>query len=84
MTHSWAAPHRRTPSYACDPHRIARASYLTLGNTVPHLHTHAVPRYRDDPAPGGPIEWVQIFSPAPVPDAELHRQAARLRALLAS
>ena len=36
----------------------------------------------DDPAPGGPIEWAQIFSPDPVPDAELQRQAASLRALL--
>ena len=38
-----------------------KMNYLTLGNTVPHLHTHVVPRYRDDPAPGGPIEWAQIF-----------------------
>jgi len=59
-----------------------KVNYMTLGNTVPHLHTHVVPRYRDDPAPGGPIDWAQIFSPGPVPDAELHRQAASLRALL--
>jgi len=61
-----------------------KVNYLTLGNKVPHLHTHVVPRYRNDPAPGGPIEWAQIFSADPVPDAELHRQAASLRALLAS
>jgi len=60
-----------------------KMNYMTLGNTVPHLHTHVVPRYRDDPAPGGPIEWRQIFSPDPVPDADLHRQAADLRARLA-
>jgi diadenosine tetraphosphate (Ap4A) HIT family hydrolase len=59
-----------------------KMNYLTLGNTVPHLHTHVLPRYRDDPAPGGPIEWEQIFSPDPVPEADLHRQAASLRALL--
>jgi hypothetical protein len=41
-----------------------------------------VPRYLDDPAPGGPIEWAQMFSPHPVPDAELQRQAASLRVLL--
>jgi diadenosine tetraphosphate (Ap4A) HIT family hydrolase len=61
-----------------------KLNYLTLGNTVPHLHTHVVPRYRDDPAPGGPIEWAQIFSPDPVPDTELQRQAAGLRVLLAN
>lgn len=38
----------------------------------------------EDPAPGGPIEWAQIFSPEPVPDAELCRQAASLRVLLTS
>jgi len=25
-------------------------NYETLGNTVPHLHTHLVPRYRGDKA----------------------------------
>jgi diadenosine tetraphosphate (Ap4A) HIT family hydrolase len=61
-----------------------KLNYMTLGNTVPHLHTHVVPRYRDDPAPGGPIEWAQISSPEPVADAELQRQAASLRVLLAT
>jgi diadenosine tetraphosphate (Ap4A) HIT family hydrolase len=60
-----------------------KMNYQTLGNTVPHLHTHVVPRYLDDPAPGGPIPWDDIFSPDPVPEPDLHRQAARLRALLA-
>jgi diadenosine tetraphosphate (Ap4A) HIT family hydrolase len=60
-----------------------KMNYLTLGNTVPHLHTHVLPRYLDDPAPGGPIVWQDIFAADPVPDAELHAQAADLRALLA-
>lgn len=59
-----------------------KLNYLTLGNTVPHLHTHVVPRYLDDPAPGGPIAWDDMFAPDPVPDAELLSQAADLRALL--
>jgi diadenosine tetraphosphate (Ap4A) HIT family hydrolase len=59
-----------------------KLNYFTLGNQVPHLHTHVLPRYRDDPAPGGPIGWQDIFSPDPVSDAELHAQAADLRALL--
>jgi diadenosine tetraphosphate (Ap4A) HIT family hydrolase len=62
-----------------DPVKI---NYMTLGNIVPHLHTHVVPRYRDDPAPGGPLAWEQIRTSDPVPDAELYRQAADLRALL--
>lgn len=27
-----------------------------LGNTVPHLHAHLIPRYYGDPAPGRPID----------------------------
>ncbi|MBO0818425.1 MAG: HIT family protein [Actinobacteria bacterium] len=60
-----------------------KLNYMTLGNGVPHLHTHVVPRYPDDPAPGGPIAWEDINSPEPVPDADLRRQAAGLRARLA-
>ena len=60
-----------------------KLNYMTLGNTVPHLHTHVVPRYRDDPAPGGPLAWEQIAAPDPVPEAGLRSQAADLRALLA-
>lgn len=60
-----------------------KINYMTLGNTVPHLHTHVVPRYRGDPAPGGPIAWQDILAPSPVPDAELRAQAADLHALLA-
>lgn len=59
-----------------------KLNYMTLGNTVPHLHTHVLPRYQDDPAPGGPIAWEAIFAADPVPEAELRRQAADLRGLL--
>ncbi len=60
-----------------------KVNYLTLGNTVPHLHTHVVPRYRDDPAPGGPIAWEEIFTSDPAPEADLRGQAVGLRLLLA-
>jgi diadenosine tetraphosphate (Ap4A) HIT family hydrolase len=65
----------------CAAHPV-KMNYMTLGNTVPHLHTHVVPRYRDDPAPGGPLAWEQIQPPEPVPEPDLRRQAADLRALL--
>jgi diadenosine tetraphosphate (Ap4A) HIT family hydrolase len=35
----------------------AKLNYETLGNAVPHLHTHVVPRGHDDPNPGGPLPW---------------------------
>ena len=59
-----------------------KLNYLTLGNTVPHLHTHVLPRYRDDPAPGGPIPWDAIFTAEALPDNELQQQANDLRRLL--
>ncbi len=29
------------------------------GNTLPHLHLHLYPRYRDDPFPGQPIDYTE-------------------------
>jgi diadenosine tetraphosphate (Ap4A) HIT family hydrolase len=55
-----------------------------LGNGVPHLHAHLVPRYREDPAAGGPMaleDW--RFDDLDPEDPEvLEADAASLRALL--
>jgi diadenosine tetraphosphate (Ap4A) HIT family hydrolase len=59
-----------------------KLNYQMLGNSVPHLHTHVLPRYPDDPAPGGPIPWEAIFRAEPLPDQELQEQAEDLRRLL--
>jgi diadenosine tetraphosphate (Ap4A) HIT family hydrolase len=32
-----------------------KMNYQTLGNALPHLHTHVIPRYADDPSPGMPF-----------------------------
>lgn len=32
-----------------------RINYCTLGNTLPHVHTHIIPRYSNDPIPTRPI-----------------------------
>jgi diadenosine tetraphosphate (Ap4A) HIT family hydrolase len=61
-----------------------KINYLLLGNLVPHLHTHVVPRYRDDPAAGGPISWETLVAPPPTPTSVLHDQAGKLRAALSS
>jgi diadenosine tetraphosphate (Ap4A) HIT family hydrolase len=59
-----------------------KLNLLTLGNWVPHLHTHVIPRYHDDPAPGGPIAWDAIFTESPTDPAVLERQAAAIREAL--
>lgn len=56
-----------------------KLNYFTLGNTVPHLHTHVVPRYRHDPAPGGPISWDEVVAPTAMAEDELRRVATALR-----
>jgi diadenosine tetraphosphate (Ap4A) HIT family hydrolase len=62
--------------------RPVKVNLLTLGNWVPHLHTHVVPRYLDDPAPGGPLPWDDLAAPEPTDPEVLRHQAAALRARL--
>ena len=64
-------------------HRVfspCHLNYQLLGNAVPHVHTHVIPRYLDDPAPGKPLPtkmWEESLS---VSDADLVTQVALLRA----
>jgi diadenosine tetraphosphate (Ap4A) HIT family hydrolase len=61
-----------------------KMNWLSLGNNVPHLHVHLVPRYADDDHAGGPIE-ADAFERAreqPLDDETLRTEAAALRALL--
>ncbi|MEU8134963.1 HIT family protein [Streptodolium elevatio] len=43
-----------------DAFDVWKVNYETLGNALPHLHTHVIPRHQEDPAPGGPMpgEWL--------------------------
>lgn len=40
-----------------------KINYEIHGNTVPHLHMHLFPRYRDDPFPGAPIDFRRVEPP---------------------
>jgi diadenosine tetraphosphate (Ap4A) HIT family hydrolase len=50
-----------------------KLNYELLGNSLPHLHTHVVPRYADDPKPGWPF-------PFPFPDDPGHVDEEQFRA----
>jgi diadenosine tetraphosphate (Ap4A) HIT family hydrolase len=61
--------------------RPIKMNYVTLGNVVPHLHTHLLPRFVDDPAAGGPIPMNTSGLP-PWPESEFLLQVAALRNLM--
>jgi diadenosine tetraphosphate (Ap4A) HIT family hydrolase len=52
--------------------------YDVLGNSSPHLHTHLVPRYADDPRPGWPFPFPET-DPPPIPDVRLRADVEALR-----
>jgi diadenosine tetraphosphate (Ap4A) HIT family hydrolase len=58
-----------------------KLNYDVLGNTVPHLHTHIVPRFADDPRPGWPFPFPDP-DPPPMPDTRLEADLAALRQAL--
>lgn len=57
----------------------AKMNYQMLGNSVPHLHTHIVPRPLRDPAPNEPLPW-SFLDQGRQDDAALAAAAERLRA----
>jgi diadenosine tetraphosphate (Ap4A) HIT family hydrolase len=56
-----------------------KINYMTLGNRMPHLHTHVTARYWDDPAPGEPLP---AGPNREMPPDQLIDDAAALRQLL--
>jgi diadenosine tetraphosphate (Ap4A) HIT family hydrolase len=92
VAEAFALSKEQSAAYWADVNRVARAidhvfkpmkiNLLTLGNWLPHLHTHVMPRYVDDPAPGDPLVWDDIFLDEPLPDATLRDHAERLAAVL--
>ena len=67
-------------------YRPIKMNWLHLGNGVPHLHVHLVPRPLDDPNAGGPVEAEDFEQSrvAALEDEVLLAQAATLRTLLRS
>jgi diadenosine tetraphosphate (Ap4A) HIT family hydrolase len=58
-----------------------KMNYNLLGNSVPHLHTHIVPRYADDPRPGWPFPFPDP-EPGPISEERLAQDVALLRDIL--
>ena len=50
--------------------------------SLPHLHTHLLPRFREDPRPGQPFPLTAEQPGKEIPEARQLAEAAELRALL--
>lgn len=57
-----------------------KMNLMMLGNQLPHLHTHLVPRYRDDTDAGGPPEFDDDAPPRD--EQEIQEEAAVLRGVV--
>ena len=57
--------------------RPLKMNYETLGNSMPHLHTHVIPRYEQDPRPGRPFPFPDTEQP-PIPEEEFRQALSRL------
>jgi diadenosine tetraphosphate (Ap4A) HIT family hydrolase len=85
--------HAEAAAYGREVLRVGRAleavlspiklNYDLLGNSVPHLHTHIVPRYADDPRPGWPFPFPDP-DPGPITEERLMADVEALRRALAT
>jgi diadenosine tetraphosphate (Ap4A) HIT family hydrolase len=63
----------------------AKLNFLLLGNSVPHLHAHIVPRYVDDPDPGRPPRFMMGDATwTPIEETSYLRHVEDLRAACGS
>jgi len=66
-----------------DVMRPVKMNYNLLGNSVPHLHAHIVPRYADDPRPGWPFPFPDPEPPS-MPKERLAEDVIALRTSIAA
>jgi diadenosine tetraphosphate (Ap4A) HIT family hydrolase len=58
-----------------------KMNYELLGNLLPHIHWHLVPRRADDPIPRQPV-WTLPHEPRRLPPAERRARIEAIRAQL--
>jgi diadenosine tetraphosphate (Ap4A) HIT family hydrolase len=58
-----------------------KINYELLGNQVPHIHWHLIPRLKTDPDPLKPV-WCVPHEPVRLPADQLAERVHRLRAAL--
>ena len=64
-------------------YRPIKLNFEMLGNSLPHLHTHVVPRYLDDGEPGHPARFMRTdFRGTALPAQQYDDDVRALRRLL--
>jgi diadenosine tetraphosphate (Ap4A) HIT family hydrolase len=58
-----------------------KMNYALLGNVLPHIHWHLIPRRKDDPIPTQPV-WALSHAPRALPAAERRQRIEAIRAQL--
>lgn len=59
-------------------YRAKKINYELLGNQLPHIHWHLIPRLANDPAPIEPV-WRVPHEPVLRPDSELRSEIQHIR-----
>lgn len=67
----------RVAAISADVHHAEKMNYELLGNQLPHIHWHIIPRLASDPAPLEPV-WRVPHSPRLLAGAALHETISRL------
>jgi diadenosine tetraphosphate (Ap4A) HIT family hydrolase len=62
----------------CSAFHAVKINYELLGNQLPHVHWHLIPRLADDPAPRAPV-WTVAHEPKRLAGDELQAMIDRLR-----
>ncbi|MGH7233390.1 MAG: HIT family protein [Nitrospiraceae bacterium] len=63
--------------------RAIKINYELLGNQLPHIHWHLIPRLADDPAHKDPV-WTVSHEARRLTDGELRERIHRLEASVKS
>ncbi|HET8576696.1 MAG TPA: HIT family protein, partial [Methylomirabilota bacterium] len=62
-------------------YRPVKMNYELLGNQVPHIHWHLIPRLASDPEPRWPV-WRVVHDPASLGAGEAHQRVTAIRQAL--
>lgn len=69
----------RVAKTLAETYQVKKINYELLGNQLPHIHWHIIPRLAGDPAPLEPV-WRVPHSPLLLTGAALHEAINRLAA----